>query len=736
MADAINDALSGVKGFGTGLQSKGKVATARSATFVAPTGSTGLAEAMKGFVNSATGAYSQYETTMKNRAEERSNEIIRKMTPEQRRQAIADGTLLYKDDPYAMTALRQKTGRNAAYEVDTEIQGKITAGHFRTRQEMEEYRQQRLADRSKSYAEQAGIDPEDTDYKRGFDTDIVNRNAALFDQQNQFLSKNLEAQASIEARNDLTPLMSDPKFLGSADGAQVVSGYINNGLSSGEIPSDREALNALMMLVNDSVVRDGGATMLRNLKDKEINVLGGKTTVENLLGPEVYQDLLTKADTETYNRNAKRSENLDLSIGNALAQTDVAVGWQLINKAEQENDWIQTGEQMTPQRQKLIAAKVQLQQSLKQQAATGIAALEKRAQADNRQLGIEQAFAARMAGDNVSVDPKFLPVDENTGEYKESDMATFAAAKLSQIDRMEIPDAEKDAKKLAYLKADYKGGAFQAAFQTLTQDAAQEWKAAVIQGKPDNLNRLYELQRAYNTNPAILAQLYPESAGLMETLKWMGSNGIDPQVMIDAERNKPKTQEETRYRDEQWAAIKNDSSTAATLKYLPGQFETMARSVFDAMSNNTGDSSSASAAVTDFLSKSTVTFTEKTGTPGFRNTSFHGMISKADLQVDPENVDSWQAGQAIVEDAIQSLSKDSVWGMSGISVQAQDGNIILQNMTGSRMTISREQFQNIAKDRSRAAAYQAEQEQIKEVQRTQRQYDEYFRGGAQRSRVE
>lgn len=731
MADAINNALQGVKGFGTGYKSKGPIQSVQGATHVAPQGDNGLASAMKNFVGTATDAYKQYDQTMRSRAEERSNEIIRKLTPEQRRQAIQDGTLLYKDDPYAMTALRQKTGRNAAYEVDSEIQGKIQAGHFRTREDMDTYRQQRLADRAKSYAEQAGIDPEDTDYKRGFDTDITSRNAALFDQQNQFLSKNLEAQASIEARNDLTPLMSDPTFLGSRDGAVVVSGYINNGLSSGEIPSDREAINAVTMLVNDSVVRDGGAAMLRNLKDMKINVLGGATTVENLLGPEVYQDLLTKADTETYNRNAKRSEDLDLGIGNALAQTDVAKGWQLLNELEHKNDWVQTGEQMTPQRQKLINAKNQLQAALKQQSATGLAALEKRAQADNRQLGIDQAFEARMRGDNISVDPKFLPVDENTGEYKESDMATYAAAKLVQIDRMDIPDAEKDAKKLAYLKADYKGGAFQAAFQTLTQDAAQEWKAAVIQGKPDNLKRLYELQRAYNTNPAILAQLYPESAGLMETLKWMGSNGIDPQVMIDAERNKPKTQEETRYRDEQWASIKNDSSTADTLKYLPGQFETMARSVFDAMSNNTGDSSAASQAVTEFLQKSTVTFTEKSGTYGFRNTSFHGMVSKADLQVDPENVDSWQAGQAIVEEAIQGLSKDSVWGMSGISVQARDGNIIIQNMTGARMEIPRENFQKLGQERARAAAAQAEQEKIESVKRTQQQYDRYMRGGAQ-----
>ncbi|UKL14690.1 putative internal virion protein C [Pseudomonas phage Pf17397_F_PD1] len=732
MAEAIGNALQGVKGFGTQYQPKGKVATARGATFEAPQGNDGLAQAMKQFVGTAADTYNQYDATMKSRAEERSNEIIRKLTPEQRRQAIQDGTLLYKDDPYAMTALRQKTGRNAAYEVDSEIQGKIQAGHFRTKEEMETYRQVRMADRAKSYAEQAGIDPEDVDYKRGFDTDITSRNAAIYDQQNQFLSKNLEAQASIEARNDLTPLMSDPKFLGSRDGAVVLSGYINRGLSSGEIPSDREATNALTMLVNDAVVKDGGATMLRNLKDHKINVLGGSTTVENLLGPEVYQDLLTKADTETYTRNAKRTENLVLGIKNATSQADVAQGWQMLNKLEQENDWVQQGDQMTPQREQLIAAKAQMIEALKRQSQTGQEALVKRAQADNRQLGIDQAYEARMRGDNISVDPKFLPVDENTGEYKDSDMATYAANKLAQINALNIPDDQKDAMKLSYLKADYKGGAFQAAFQTLTQDAAQEWQAAIIQGKPDNLKRLYELQRAYNANPALLAQLYPDSAGLMETLKFMGSNGLEPQVMIDAERNKPKSEEEKRMREEQWTAVKNDSATADTLKYLPDSFEKMGRSVFDAYVTHTGDSTAASNAVTEFLKKSTVSFTENLGT--FSGTAFHGMLSKTDLQTNVNDVDSWQVGKGIVEDAIKQLQKDSVWGMSGITVRATDGNIIIQNMTGQQLTINRDQFESLAGDKARVSAYQAEQEQIKSTQRNQALYDQYMRGGPAQKR--
>lgn len=738
MAGPLATAMGSIEGFqGTTLKQKGSVQTVGPAHIEAQKGDSGLGAAMRQFVQSGADAYSAYDQSQRIKAEERSNEIIRKLTPEQRRQAIQDGTLLYKDDKYAMTALRQKTGRNAAYEVDSEIQQKIQAGHFKTRKDMEDYRQVRLQDRAKSYATDAGIEPEDADYQRGFNSDIVNRNAALFDLQSQFLSKNMEAQASIEARNDLTPLMNDPGFLGSNDGAYIVANYINKGLETSEFPSDREAINAVTMLSQDAVSKDGGADFLRNFKDHKIKVLGGEQTIEALMGPEVYQDLITKADTKTYERNAKRTETFQLGIASAVNQADPATGWQMLNKLEHENNWVQTGDQMTPQRQMLINAKAQMIEAVKRSSQTGQAALVKRAQADNRQLAIEEAYRQRIDGNTLTVDPKFLPVDDNTGEYKDSDMATYAHGKLRQIDSMEIPQEQKDALKLSYLKADYKSGPFQAAFQTLTQDAAQEWQAAVIQGQPGDFKRVQELQRIYEQNPGLMSQLYPDSAGLMETLKFMGANGLDPQVLIDAERNKPKTEEERRYREEQWAAIKNDSATADVLKYLPDTMEKMGRSVFDAYTTHTGDSSAASRAVTEFLQKNTVSFTEGGGwMPGSGTTAFHGMLSKSDLQVDPNNTESWEAGKQIIDDTMAGLAKDSVWGSSGMSVSARNGIITIQSMNGSRMQINREQFAAIAEERRQAAISSEFEAKKQQTQKTQRQLDAFLRGGNPNLRTE
>ena len=226
-----------------------------------------------------------------------------------------------------------------------------------------------------------------------------------------------------------------------------------------------------------------------------------------------------------------------------------------------------------------------------------------------------------------------------------------------------------------------------------------------------------------------MAQLYPEQAGMMETLKFMGLNGLEPQILVDAQRNKPKTEEEKKYREEQWAAIKNDSSTADVLKYIPGDMEAMARSVFDAHSSLTGDSSAASKAVTEFLQENVVSFTEKQGTYGMRSTSFHGMLSKNDLMTNPNRAESWEQGKQIIDDFMGQLSKDSVWGSSGMSVTSRNGSIVIQNMTGSRMVITKQQFQDLALDYEARAAHQKQADAEADVKRTQKQYDRYMRGG-------
>lgn len=690
---------------------------------------TSLGDSLRDFVSSGSDAYGAYANKRQSEADERSNEIIRKLTPEQRREAIGNGTLLYKDDPDAMQQLRFKSGRNAAYEVDSEVQQEIQKGSFRSRQELDEWRQTRLEQKSKNYAEMAGIDPADTDYQSGFNSDITRRSAAVYDLHSQYLSKNLEMQAVLEIRADLQPLLDDPKSLGNPASADYFATYFNNGLKTGIFPSDGHAVKAVQLLASEAVNKEGGVQLLDNLGDKTINVFGGQRKVRDLIEPTVYEGLKVQAQNAAYTRDSKRTETLQLGIANAIHSADPAEGWQKLNKLEQENDWIQTGSQMTPVRQQLIQAKAQLIGQVAQNSKLQAVQLQKNAQADNRQAVIDDAFTRRQAGENVSVEPKFLPTNPNTGDkYTDADMATYAARKLNQIDAMEVPDSKKAELKASLLRADYDKGPFQAAFKTLLTDASREWQGALLSQEPvTETPRLKELQAAYQQDPSTIAQLFPEQAGLLEKLRYAAESGIEPQVLIDAEKSKQGLgKDEQTAREQQWASVKNDSGYKE-LKYLPNQFETQARQVYDAVTLRTGDSNEAARAVSDYLSKTAVSFTESTGWTG--SDSFHGMVSKRDLMTDPNDVKSWETGKTIIDDTMNYLKTQPEWSSGGLSVRSANGAFYIENTLGKRYRLSKEALGNLARDRAAQAAQAHFDSNVKDAQKSEQIRQDYIKGG-------
>lgn len=192
-----------------------------------------LLESIGRFAKAGADVVAAREQRQKDLADERSNEIIRKLTPEQRREALNNGTLLYQDDPYAMEALRLKTGRNAAYLVDDDVMQKVKEGQFRTRQEMEEYRHSRLQEGAKSYAEQFGLNPDDEAYQRGFNADITERNISLYGAHDSFLSEQAKKGAIVNSRVELNSVLSDPDMLKRPDAAEFFGKYIDNSLLTG-----------------------------------------------------------------------------------------------------------------------------------------------------------------------------------------------------------------------------------------------------------------------------------------------------------------------------------------------------------------------------------------------------------------------------------------------------------------------------------------------------------------------
>ncbi len=659
-----------------------------------------LLDSIGRFAKAGADMYMAKDALDKQRADERSNEIIRKLTPEQRRQAIQNGTLLYQDDPYAMQALKFKTGRNAAFLVDDEVQQAIKEGRFRTREELEQYRYSRLQEHSKSFAEQFGINEIDEEYQKGFNANITERNIAIYGAHDVFLSDQAQKGAILNSKVELNGVLSDPDLLSRPESGEFFQNYIDNSLVTGM--TDQQAQQVIMGSLNDVIQRPGGANFLQSVENRKVTLNGATTTYRELMGDEQWQAMMVKAQHSQFTNDAKRYERFRLDINSALNQADVGKGWETLQGIKAELDKIQPGEEMTPERQQLIAAQEQMQTRFKQEAAETAKLMDKQQKTMNKTSVIDAQFQKRISGEYVSTSYKDMPTNENTGEFTHSDMVNYANNKLAEIEAMDISDAQKDKLKLDYLRADSKEGAFRTAMGEMITDAGNEWQAAVINGKmPASTPAMDNLRRIRNTDPDLIASLYPDKAELFLTMDMLDNQGIDPQVLIDSDKSRTAKTKEMQFEDDRaWAAMMNDS-TNPQIKYMPSSIQGYARKIYDSVKYRTGNPDMATEQVAKFLSDSTTTFSSD-DVEG--NT--YGVLPKNILTVsdDPR---SWEQGKNILDEAIKGITKANPWITNKqLSVYQQGDSIYLMDTTGQiRIRYDQELLQ---REYQRTAQMQAE----------------------------
>lgn len=697
------------------------------------------------FAQAGADMYAASEQRKKDLADERSNEIIRKLTPEQRREALNNGTLLYQDDPYAMEALRVKSGRNAAYLVDDDVMQKVKNGDFRTRQEMEEYRHSRLQEGAKNYAEQFGIDPEDVEYQRGFNADITERNISLYGAHDAFLSEQAKKGAIVNSRVELNSVLSDPDLLRRPDAAEFFGKYIDNALTIGSIPSDDQAVQLIGSALSDVTNRPGGAYFLQGIENQKVTLHGATSTYRELLGEEQWNAMMVTAQKSQFDHDAKLTEKFQLNLNSAMNQEDPRLGWEMIQGLKAEMDKLQPGEQMTPQREMLIAAQKQMQNAMVQWTEAQAKAMDKAQKDFNKSQVIEKQFLKRIGGDYVSTAYNDMPTNEDTGDFDRQDLVNFANKKLAEIDQMDVPDAKKDQLKLQYLRADSKEGPFRTAIGTMVTDAAQEWSAAVINGKmPDATPALDSLRRIRNSDPNLVAALYPEQAELFSIMDMMDKQGIDTQILIDGTKQVRSRTKEMQFEDDkQWQSLKNDSE-APELARIPTSMDKYARTMYDAIKYATGNGDLARAQVQKFLKESTTTIQSDDA-----DGKTIGVLPRNILQVNDDPA-SWEEGRKILDAARDGIIKHNPWITNQqLTVYQQGDSIYMMDTTGTvrirydqeilqrewrRMQeqLGKEQAEQALKDATKrapiAAATKAREEAGKRVRAKKKRTPKYIYG--------
>lgn len=712
MASKLSAAMEAARPGLSRLRAGGASMGYRAATVGVEQPKSSLLESIGRFAKAGADMYAAKEQRNKDLADERSNEIIRKLTPEQRRQALNNGTLLYQDDPYAMEALRVKSGRNAAYLVDDDVMQRVKNGEFRTREEMEQYRHQQLQDRAKSYAEQFGIDPEDADYQRGFNADITERNISLYGAHDNFLSDQAQKGAILNSKVELNSVLSDPALLRRPDAAQFFGDYINNSLVIGSIPSDDQAVQVISSALAEASNKAGGAEFLQGIENRTVKLHGVETSYKELLGEQQWNALMVTAQRSQFDNDAKLTEQFQLKVNSALNQGDPRQGWEMLQGVKAELDKLQVGEQMTPQRQLLIQAETQMQDAMNRWTAEQAKELDKAQKTFNKQQVIDQQFQKRISGEYVSTAYADLPTNENTGKFEHQDMVNFANNKLAQIDAMDITDAQKDNMKLQYLRADAKDGAFRTAIGTMVTDASQEWSAAVINGRmPESTPALDSLRRIRNADPDLIASLYPEQAELFLTMDMMDKQGIDTQILIDGTRMaRSRTKEQQIEDDAAWKAAKNDSS-APEMSRIPSSVDAMARKVYDSVKYATGNERLAIDQVQKFVKDSTAVVRDDAAPE-----EVIGVLPKNALQVtdDPK---SWEEGYKIIDEARKGIIQANPWITNKqLTVYQQGDSIYMMDTTGNvRVRYDKDILSRVYKDMITRQQEEAKEKALKEA---------------------
>ncbi|AZV02374.1 internal virion protein C [Pectobacterium phage Q19] len=699
-------------------------------------------EALGNMAQAGADVYKAIDSKQQEDADARSNEIIRKLTPEQRREALNNGTLLYQDDPYAMQQLRIKTGRNGAFKVDDEVAQKIKNGEYRTREDMEKDRNEKLQAGAKEWADSFGIKEDDPDYQAGYNSNITERNISLYNAHDTFLSDQAQKGAILNSKVELNSVLSDSSMLARPESGVFFSKYIDDGLKTGAIPSDAQAAQIITGSINDVVQRPGSAAFLQSLEGKTVTLNGTTTTYKQLMGDEQWNALMVKAQHSQFQNDAKLTESFRLNISSATNQADISTGWEMLQAAKEQLDKVQPGQEMTPEREQLIAAQEQLQGRFRSESAALATEMDKQQKTMNKQSVIDRQFDKRLNGEYVSTSYKDMPTNTNTGEFTHSDMVNYANNKLAQIEAMKLSDQQKDKLKLDYLRADNKDGAFRTAVGELVTDAGQEWSAGVINGKlPENTPALQALRRLRNSDPNLVAALYPEQADLFLTMDMMDKQGIDPQVLVDADRSRRSLTKEMQLEDDRaWVALKNNSAEGGKdISRIPASLDGMARKIYDSFKYRTGNSDGAMQQVHKFLLESTTTFTGDD-----LDGSTIGIIPKNVLQVNDDPA-SWEQGKNILDEARKGIIAANPWVTNKqLSMYQQGDSVWLMDTTGTiRIRYDRELLSRAWQDQqqkldeaNKAKALKAATERapIAEVNKVSKEIKEGKRKGiAQRS---
>lgn len=604
-----------------------------------------------GFIKSATNLYGGYKAETEDRSKRRAEQIISELTTDERREAIANGKLLYQDDAKAMKHLRSLVGQQQAQSLDISLQRRVRNGELKTRAEIDDQFTAKYSEEIPKIAESLGVSPTDPDLLAGFHNNAATRRVAMYETVDQVESGRLEAEAVIAVRNQIGQIIKDPMvFRDPERNVPAVLSVIRNHYANGTIPKAsvlRETIGDMMSQLSENA---GSTEFVKQMGDQEINMSGEMYAIKDILGQSRFDTLVLNADTNTLAKNNAATEEYVSQLNNIKLlglSGKHEEAYRALNAVSDALAIAQPSDQTTAAKQQLIASRLQLDDMVQKASMGNATKIANEAQDQEVANEMERGLQAILNGNNVTatIDAKLI-----TGSRaKEADIL-FANRKQQAVENAVanglITEEEGIRELMAITALMPEDSVMRERLKGNMTRAQQELNSMVLRDdteiSPESFKTLAAMQTYWKANKAEFGMMNPELAGQLAVIEMLNTTSTDGVgVLVNSMRVDKDMEPSARQimRDQYDKTLK--SSTFIKLGQGSKNLTDSAYILYKAQINQRFNPKDAAATVHSFLKENTVHIQRS-------DTSIEGVLSKQFLMVDRSDADSYKEGERIV----------------------------------------------------------------------------------------
>lgn len=377
-----------------------------------------VASQLSEFAAQAANVFGTYTKIKADNTDTKVEDWMKGKTITEYREAMAAGKVPFQDDTLAMSVLKNKSAYMLALQVESDIEGKITAGKYKTVEEADKARVDALGAARGEYALSLSVSPDDPAFKAGFDRDDARRRESLIRLQTDVTSKRKATEAKVIAKAEIVaPLPQVIQGMGPQKGAQYIISTSRQANELGQTRSDTDSLELISHAMDSLQDTPGGYQTLQALGAETVPFGGSAVALRDVFGGGKFDLLVAKAQQQEHARNGNRFVALQTELNTAAATNDDVGLRSISNRLLKES-----GGLMTPEVEQVQVTLRHVQQKQQKEAAVAQQQLAAQIATDTRlnaaMVTLGGVITGQLDGAGVSTNYSDLGLEDRSERSK------------------------------------------------------------------------------------------------------------------------------------------------------------------------------------------------------------------------------------------------------------------------------------------------------------------------------